>query len=334
MTQRELAARMNRPPQVINEIIGGKKSITSETAIGLETALGISATFWLNLESSFRLTIARNQEREALALYEGVLKEYPISEMIKRGWMQAGRDSASRLKALSGFLGTANPEPSAYQEAVGFRMTEAARDKVSVGALAAWLRQGEIVASQVETAQFDASRFERSLSPIRAMTALDPQDYLPIVVSLCAEAGVAFCLVPELPRSGANGVTRWLNDGKVIIQMSIRGKRADIFWFTFFHEACHVLRHKRQRLIILDGIGDNVETDDIESEANDFAADSLIRLEHWSLFENGSDFSQQSVTDFADSVGIAPGIVVGRLQKEGLVGFNELNHLRVSYEWE
>ena len=254
MTQRELAARMNRPPQVINEIIGGKKSITSETAIGLETALSISATFWLNLESSYRLTIARNQEREALAVYKDVLKEYPISEMIKRGWMQAGRDSASRLKALSGFLGIANPEPSAYQEAVGFRMTEAAREKVSLGALSAWLRQGEIVAEQVATEDFDTSRFEKALSPIRLMTEQDPQDYFPQMQSLCAEAGVALCVVPELPKSGANGVTRWLNDGKAVIQMSIRGKRSDIFWFTFFHEACHVLRHRKQRLIILDGI--------------------------------------------------------------------------------
>lgn len=333
MTQRELATRMNRPPQVINEIIGGKKSITSETAIGLETALGISATFWLNLESSYRLTIARNQEKEALAVYEDVLKEYPVSEMIRRGWMQAGRDSASRLKALSGFLGIANPEPSAYQEAVGFRMTEAARDRVSVGALAAWLRQGEIVAEHVETEEFDASRFEQALSPIRSMTERDPQDYFPQMQSLCAEAGVALCVVPELPKSGANGVTRWLNDGKPVIQMSIRAKRADIFWFTFFHEACHVLKHRKQRLIILDGIESDGENAGIEEEANRFAADFLIAPEQWNAFTSNADFNSVTIGDFAQSIGVAPGIIVGRLQNERLIAFNALNHLRVSYEW-
>ena len=67
MTQKELAARLGRPAQAINEIIRGKKAITPETAIGLEKALGIDAWFWMNLEVDYRMTLARQREQDTLA---------------------------------------------------------------------------------------------------------------------------------------------------------------------------------------------------------------------------------------------------------------------------
>ena len=61
MTQRELATRMGRPPQVVNLIINGKKAITPQTAIQLERALGIAATIWVGLEAQYRLALARRE---------------------------------------------------------------------------------------------------------------------------------------------------------------------------------------------------------------------------------------------------------------------------------
>ena len=333
MTQKELATRLGRPPQVINEIINAKKAITPETALGLETALGISAGFWINLEADYQLTLARQQEQEKLKSNLALLSQYPVSDMVRRKWIEPAKDRLSKLDALAKFFGVALPEPNTYQEAVGFRMTEAARETVSLGALAAWLRQGEIVAERVETKEFDVSRFETILSPIRSMTTQDPQDCFPQMRSLCAEAGVALCVVPELPKSGANGVTRWLNDGTPVIQMSIRGKYADIFWFTFFHEACHVIRHRRQRRVIIQGDATDPDMSGIEDEANRFAADFLIAPEQWANFCTENNFGATSVRDFADSVGIAPFVVVGRLQKEQLVPYRSLSSQKKRYKW-
>jgi len=62
ITQTELAARMGRPAKVISQIMNGKKSITAETAIQLESELdGISAMFWLRLEARYRLALAREE---------------------------------------------------------------------------------------------------------------------------------------------------------------------------------------------------------------------------------------------------------------------------------
>ncbi|MBI2850504.1 MAG: HigA family addiction module antidote protein [Chloroflexi bacterium] len=59
ISQKELARRMKRPLNAINEIINGKKAITPETALQLEEVMPeIPAKFWLNLETDYQLTKA------------------------------------------------------------------------------------------------------------------------------------------------------------------------------------------------------------------------------------------------------------------------------------
>jgi HTH-type transcriptional regulator/antitoxin HigA len=66
MSQKELAKRMGRPPNAINEIINGKKAITAETALQLESVMPeIPARFWLNLETDYQLTKALIKRRQA-----------------------------------------------------------------------------------------------------------------------------------------------------------------------------------------------------------------------------------------------------------------------------
>ena len=333
MTQKELAARLGRPAQAINEIIGGKKTITPETAIGLGKVLGIDAQFWTTLETDYRMTLARKREEDTLTANVQWLENYPIRDMLKRGWIQAGRDRSGRLEALMSFLGVAIAEPQAVQKAVGFRITEAAQHKVSLGALAVWLRKGELDAQKVSTADYDEETFKEALSQIREMTSQAPSEFIPAMSALCAEAGVAFCMVRELPKSGANGATRWLTDRKALIQMSIRNKGADIFWFTFFHETCHLLRYRTQRRIVIDGLDADPEVAEIEAEADRFARDFLIAPQDWNGFCADDDFTPGSVQEFARSVGVAPFIVVGRLQKERHIGYNQLTTLKPRYQW-
>ncbi|MEX2160270.1 MAG: HigA family addiction module antitoxin [Dehalococcoidia bacterium] len=61
MTQRELARQLGRPEQVVSEIVNGKKGITAETALGLESVLGASADFWLGLQMTYELAKARRR---------------------------------------------------------------------------------------------------------------------------------------------------------------------------------------------------------------------------------------------------------------------------------
>ena len=176
-------------------------------------------------------------------------------------------------------------------------------------------------------------RFADALSRIRRMTTQPPSEFIPAVSELCANAGVAFCMVRELPKSGANGATRWLTDRKAMIQMSNRNKWADIFWFTFFHEACHLLKHRTRRRIVIDGLGADPEVAEIEAEADRFARDFLIDPRAWNDFCREGRFTANSVRKFARSTDVAPFVVVGRLQKERRIAFSRLTRLKPRYEW-
>lgn len=333
MTQKELAARLGRPAQVVSEVVNAKKSITPDTAIGLEKVLGLRAEFWNGLESDYQMALARNREKEVLEAKFSYMADYPWSAMVKQGWIESGLNKPGRLNALLNFLGTATPEPQAFHEAVGFRITEAAQQKISLGALAVWLRKGELEAEAINTADYDAGAFQAALREIRGMTHQSPQDFVPEMTARCAASGVAFCIIPELPKVGANGVARWLTDRKAMIQMNIRNKWADIFWFTFFHEAGHILKHRAQRRMLVDGLGDDPETAELEMEADQFARDFLIAPEDWNEFCALGNFTANAVREFAKAAGVAPFIVAGRLQKQRLVAYNQLTGLKLRYQW-
>ena len=195
MSQTELAARLGRPVQVVNEIIHGKKAITDNTALGLEKVLGIPAAFWVNLEQSYRMTRARLRERDRLQAEQEWLKELPVREMQKRGWIAVGRNPQEKMRTLLQFFGVANV--TAYRkttEVPGFRISENA--KLSPGALAAWLRKGELEAQTIETRPFDSALLLDAARAARTMTAQPPHAFASRLTRLFADAGGGVCRGP------------------------------------------------------------------------------------------------------------------------------------------
>ncbi len=327
INQTQLAAALGRPVQVVNGIIRGKKAITEKTALELERVLGIGAHVWAGLESSYRMTLARNRERKQLEASQDWLREFPITEMTKRGWIAKVRDKQEQMRELLSYFGVANIATYRKVAPVGsgvFRFTDKA--KASEGALAAWLRKGETEAKLVETRRFDVDLLLQAAQEARALTPTASDVFMPRLESLFSDAGVAFVVVPELPKTGANGVARWLNSGKAFIQLNLRYKWADVFWFTLFHEVAHLLKHKNKRIIV-DGKG--ISKDPlIEEEADRWAADFLIPPGAWQEFVNEGSFMRSNVVAFAEAIGIAPGIVVGRLHKEHKLPYAALADLK------
>jgi hypothetical protein len=197
-------------------------------------------------------------------------------------------------------------------------------------ALAAWLRKGELEAQGIECSDFSAEEFKTALTEIRKLTVQPPDTLQESLVLLCAESGVAVTFVPCLPKTHVSGATRWLTSAKVLLQLSLRGKSDDLLWFTFFHEAGHILLHgKKDVFIENDG-----KTDAKEEQANRFAADFLIPPNAWKQFKCRSRSPGRSdVQSFASELDIAPGIIVGRLQHEGIVPRSHLNDLKVRFEF-
>jgi hypothetical protein len=173
--------------------------------------------------------------------------------------------------------------------------------------------------------------FHDALIRIRALTVEQIDVFQEGMVRLCANAGVALVFVQELPNTGICGSTQWLTPAKALIQLSLRYKTDDQLWFTFFHEAGHILKHGK-RHVFLETEQKNQEAD--EEEANAFASNILINRAEWRQFIVQDTYrTKAGIQDFAQRVGIAPGIVVGRLQHEKLLPFSHCNDLKRHLEW-
>lgn len=330
MSQTDLATRTGRPIKTINEIIQGKTAITPETALQLERVLGTPARFWNDRERHYREFLARQEESGRLGEELAWLQEIPVRAMVKLGWVGGFKDQVPQLRECLNFFGVASPaewrkvwmEPQA-----SYRKSQAFCSEP--GAVAAWLRRGEVEGQHVECASFDATVFRDALSEIRPLTRGLPKVFQPELVRLCSAAGVAVAFIPEIPKARVSGATRWMTKDKALIQLSLRYKSDDQLWFTFFHEAGHILKHGRKSIFI-EGNGTRGEE---EREADEFASGTLIPPSDFTDIAFLPRLSKKDVTEFAGRIGIAPGIVVGRLQHDKTIPQSHMNGLKRRLEW-
>jgi addiction module HigA family antidote len=327
MPQNELADRTGLTAKAINEIVKGKAPITPDTALKLERALGTAAEFWLAREQHYQEFLARERAQAEQASAIEWLKMIPVAELVRCGVLRKLKSKAEQVGECLRFFGVASQ--SAWQEVyaapqAAFRRSSAFESHV--GPTAAWLRLGELAAQGIRTEPFKAERFREVLRAAVRMTVADFPQVAAQLQEQCAAAGVAVVYVPQVKGCCASGVTRWLSASKALLQLSDRYKTEDHFWFTFFHEAGHILLH-RKKAVFLEAGGS--ETDE-EREADRFARDLLISDVEYSRFcdDVSAGVTSSSVQAFAERVGVAPGIVVGRLQHEKKLRFDRLNELK------
>lgn len=327
MTQAELAKRTGLAPKTVNQVIKGHAPISTETGLLLERVLGTRARFWSNLETIYRERLAKRREREALAEHIEWLHEFPLADLRRRGLIPETRDKVEILAAILDFFGVGSVE--AWREvwtAPEAALRHSATVKGNAEALATWLRIGEIESARAECPAFRRAKFTSALHEIRQLTTEDPPRFEPELKRLCCGAGVILCLVPRVAKAPVHGAARWFGKHGVI-QLTLRYKTNDHFWFAFFHEAGHLLKHGKKRIFIENG----GTKDELEEEADRFAADFLIPREVRS--ELPSLRSKQRILEFADRVGVHPGVVVGRLQHDGILPYTHCNDLKMRLEW-
>jgi HTH-type transcriptional regulator/antitoxin HigA len=332
-SQTELAKRMGFTRKHINELVAGKTALSADAALKLEATIGGSAAFWLAREAQYREALVRRVAEEALSGERAWLKELPLKDMIQFGWVKRLETVGAQVAECLRFFGVATV--SAWREKhqrplVAFRAAQGVSR--SLGAIAAWLRQGERQAESLRCEPYTEAGFRAALSDLRAVTReRKPEVFVPQLVSSCAKHGVAVVFVPAPKGCPVSGATRWLTSDRAILQLSLRYKSDDHLWFTLFHEAGHIVLHRKTTLLFLEGVDAISETH--EREADAFARDLLIAPVHAERLP-ALPKSAAAVTGFAQAIGVAPGVVVGRMQKEGLLPWSHLNHLKVRFQWQ
>jgi hypothetical protein len=242
--------------------------------------------------------------------------------------------TSEQVNACLEFFGV--PDEAAWQSAYGIaaEMTAFRTSRTfdsRPGAVAAWLRKGELAARHVHCRPWSRDFFLAALSRVRSLTRQkDPRRFLPALTQACADCGVAVVVLRAPSGCRASGATRFLSREKALLLLSFRFLSDDHFWFTFFHEAAHLILHGDEALFIeADEMLDSIQ----EDEANRFAEEILIPKELKPELTN-LPLTSRDVIRFSVRAGVAPGIVVGQLQHQGRLARNRLNGLKRRFRWD
>jgi len=333
LKQAELARRMGRPSQAVNEIIKGEKAITPETSIQLEKVLGVPAYIWAGLESEYRLIKASQIEAEQAKEEEELLVNFPYLELSKLGLVEKTRNALMKVQNLRRFFGVAslfNLE-GVREYSPAFR--QSTNNDINHEALAAWLRAGAVMADKIECEEYSKGTLRSKVSDIRELTLEEePNEFFPKLKLILQQCGIALVVIPHFKKTHTTGATFWVKKEKAVIMMSLRGSWADVFWFNLFHELGHILLHDKRHTFLENGVP-CPKWKKQEGEADEFSQKTLIPAKRFQAFKQGLDFSSSSIECFAKDIDIAPGIVTGRLQHEKLLPYT--THIgRIRYKWK
>lgn len=323
MTQKEFAARMDMSEKHISRLINGEVHLTPEVAVRLEIVLGVPAKFWNNLEAVYREKLIKVENENRMDADKELAKQLPYSEMAKLGWVPNTRDSSEKVINLRKYFEVVELSLLDNPQISKIACRRLAVTEKSDCALLAWAQEAKIQARNIETCPINIYGLVNAVPEIRAMTTLELNEFSPRLKEMLAKYGIALVFLPHLKRSFLHGAS-FMDGKKIVVGITARGKDADKFWFSLFHELAH---------IVLGHIGQFEGTSDQdEHNADVWAQDTLIGKEEFAEFREKFDFSPKSVKEFANRIGIAPGIVVGRLQNENCIKYSMLNELKVQYD--
>lgn len=323
MSQKEFAVRMDLTEKHVSKLINGDVQLTPEMAVRLEMVLGVPAQFWNNLEAIYREKLIKAKAENEMEDDEVLARLLPYSEMAKYEWVPATRDIKEKVVNLRKYFEVVKLSVLDNAQLKSIACRRLAITEKSDFALLAWAQKAKLEARMIETKAFDFEGLKQLLPNLRKMTSQKQEELFPNLQACLAEVGVALVFLPHLSGSFLQGAT--FRDGKkVVIGLTARRKESDVFWLSLFHELAHiVLGH-----IAIEG----GTTEEDEKKANEWAENMLIPRHQLEVFLEKKDTSEESILRFAKEIEIDPGIVVGRLQREGVLDYNALNHLKKRYE--
>lgn len=311
--QQELADILGRPPRLISELIGGKRAITPETAIGLGAAFGSSPEYWMALETSYQLSKLRRSP-EDIKRKASLYDKFPVREMVRKGWVDWSDDYAELEQQVFRFFGirSLSEEPVLPHAAKKTHTTQAATIEQT-----AWLFRVLSLAKTKTVKTFSPKKLQSALDSMKPLR-MEPEDASK-VAPLLESCGVVLVFVEPISSSKIDGACMWIEDTPVV-GMTLRYDRIDNFWFVLRHELEHVLKGDGKKEFILDlSVGeDNGTLPESEIVANAAAADFCTPQDELSNFiaKFAPYFSEERVLAFSRSVRVHPGLVVGQLQRK------------------
>lgn len=332
MSISDFASMLGNSLAFVQSLISGQERITEPLAHKLSNILGSTSSFWLKRERRY-VEFLELLNAPISDIDKEWLSEMPVSSMQGFGWIPKSRSAAQNLISCLNFFGVPNAiswreQYKSAPELARFRTSQSFNPQL--GAVAAWIKHCEMEADFIDCAAWDRDGFIASLPELKALTLeSDPNIFIPEIQRICSRNGVAVVIARTPSGCQASGATKFVSDEKALLMLSFRYLSDDHFWFTFFHEAGHLILHGKKALFI--EVGDACD-DDQEREANRFSQELLIPTERLCELPRIKD-NIRLILKFARNIGVSPGIVVGQLQHQGLLKPYHMNKLKVRYSW-
>lgn len=331
LAPQELAAKLADDMTLVRGLLAGSISIDQNLADSLSKNLGGSPEFWIRRQAHYDAALEKAVSSATSNESDLWLRNVPIDGPAPAGKLNDAK-RREEIKRRLVFFGV--PTIRSWEARYGrfrsgahFRTSQAFVSKPSTTIL--WLRRGEIECDLVATRPWNPGNLRDRLVAVRGLSRIShPSRFLPKLRQLCSEAGVALVVVRAPAGCYASGASALVAPDKAMLLVSFRHRADDHFWFTVFHEMGHLLLHSAQTFV------DDKDTpeDKSEQEANEFARACIVpeaRVDEL----NELPASRDAVVRFSVSVGIAPGLTVGQMQRRGKIPYSKLNSLKRYWTW-
>jgi addiction module HigA family antidote len=323
MGPKEFALRTGKPEKTIIAILKGESSITTDMAVQFENVTKIPANFWMNHQRGYDEFVAR--EKRQVVIEEAVAwsRQFPLADLIKKRWLPPVSTIQEKTTAMLDFFGFSNHTAwenyyFKQQLKVAFRISLAQTNEPY--AISAWLRKGELQAAELEANDYSEKKFKEVLPELKSIMAKHPADFFNQLQRICLRAGVKVVHTPCIKNAPISGSTRWLNDTP-FIQLTGRYNRNDSFWFTFFHEAGHILLHGKKD-IFLEKVEYTDKDLEKEQQADEFASKWTLTDDEEAKILEATPLNEEVIRDFAKKFNTHPAIIIGRLQHKKLIPYS------------
>jgi len=323
MKQKEFALRMDLSEKHISRLINGQVELTQDVSLRLESVLGVPASFWNNMEVIYREKLARIESEEDMNRDIEIIKAFPYSKIAALGWVDKTRKPEEKVNQLRQFFEVAKLNLLENLRIPGIAYRKTGENSFSDYSLAVWAQKARLEARKYNVEPINISKLEKVMPNIREMTTKSPEIFCKELIELLGGCGIALIFLPHIGGSFLHGAT-FYDGNKIVMGLTVRGKYADKFWFSLFHELHHIISGH-----IINAQETTLEE---EKEADCFAKDTLISPYDYNDFLEKQCYSKDCIISFANKIGVSPGIVLGRLQKENYIPYDHYNEIKQKYE--
>lgn len=327
LTQEDFAKRLDTTPKNLSLLVRGEQSLSIDIAMKLSRMLGTSVNYWLNLQNSYDALIAQFKSDEELAEERKVFEYFDYKYFRDNyGLPDLPRKKDEQIKRIREFLNVATLSVFTKRDmAVSFRSSTEELTEGSIVKANVMVQIATNKTLKIDAPKFNKKKFESVVKYALTLTR-NHDEFYPLIRKAFLEAGVIFVILPNISGSKTNGATKKVGDN-IMLMVNDRRLNADSFWFTLFHEIGHIMNGDY-------GISFDKEMGEQEEAADKYAEDSLIPLEKYQEFLERKRFDLQAIKIFANQIERDPGIVLGRLQNDGIIGFDDwtMKSLRHKYK--